>query len=122
MLSVFLQQLWASTVTVVAANDLYILSVFIVPALVLIMWRVWTFTVRPALNPREPREIPYWIPGKLGCRLKSHDNHLSHANLCVVIGKTFSSIAVPLPKALIHCEGHSLSLFNDFGGLLVDAA
>lgn len=26
------------------------------------IWRIWTFTVRPALNPQEPKEVPYWVP------------------------------------------------------------
>lgn len=28
------------------------------------LWRLWKFTVYPALHPREPKELPYWIPGK----------------------------------------------------------
>ena len=30
----------------------------------LLVWRLWTFAVRPWLNPDEPKEIPYWIPCK----------------------------------------------------------
>lgn len=28
-------------------------------------WRFWTFTIRPTLQPREPQELPYWIPSEL---------------------------------------------------------
>lgn len=26
------------------------------------VWRLWTFTLFPWLNPNEPKEMPYWIP------------------------------------------------------------
>ncbi|KAL9095448.1 MAG: hypothetical protein Q9165_002319 [Trypethelium subeluteriae] len=29
---------------------------------VYIVWRLWAFTVKPALHPDEPKELPYWIP------------------------------------------------------------
>ncbi|KAL4947593.1 putative cytochrome P450 [Aspergillus filifer] len=28
----------------------------------LITWRLWRFTISPALYPEDPREVPYWIP------------------------------------------------------------
>ena len=28
-----------------------------------LLWRLWAFTVRPALYSFEPKELPYWIPG-----------------------------------------------------------
>jgi len=31
---------------------------------VLFTWRMWSFTLRPCLYPREPKELPYWIPCK----------------------------------------------------------
>ena len=34
---------------------------------VLLLWRTWTFTVLPALRPREPKEVPYWVPGLCIC-------------------------------------------------------
>ena len=30
--------------------------------LALLLWRVWSFTIRPLLHPDEPKEIPYWTP------------------------------------------------------------
>ena len=30
----------------------------------LLLWRLWTFTILPWLNPNEPKEVPYWIPCK----------------------------------------------------------
>ncbi len=36
---------------------------------ILFTWRVWSFTIRPWLHPREPKELPYWIPCKY-CRHK----------------------------------------------------
>jgi hypothetical protein len=41
------------------------LSVLIglVLVVLLLLWRIWTFTVLPALYPQEPKMIPYWIPG-----------------------------------------------------------
>jgi hypothetical protein len=28
-------------------------------------WYTWRFSIRPALNPKEPKQMPYWIPGTL---------------------------------------------------------
>ncbi|PWY94542.1 putative cytochrome P450 [Aspergillus sclerotioniger CBS 115572] len=28
----------------------------------LVTWRLWRFTISPALYPEDPREVPYWIP------------------------------------------------------------
>ncbi|CAD6574398.1 MAG: hypothetical protein ASARMPRED_006688 [Alectoria sarmentosa] len=28
----------------------------------LLMWRLWSFTIRPYLKPEDPKELPYWIP------------------------------------------------------------
>ena len=33
-------------------------------AILLLLWRLWRFTVVPFLQPLEPKEIPYWIPCK----------------------------------------------------------
>lgn len=35
----------------------------------LLLWRFWAFTVRPALKPDEPPELPYWIPGTFALHL-----------------------------------------------------
>lgn len=31
--------------------------------MLVVLWRLWKFTLLPALHPREPKELPYWIPG-----------------------------------------------------------
>lgn len=31
---------------------------------VYLLWIIWRFTIAPALHPREPRTVRYWIPGK----------------------------------------------------------
>ena len=28
----------------------------------LMIWRIWTFTIKPFLRPEEPKEFPYWVP------------------------------------------------------------
>jgi hypothetical protein len=30
----------------------------------LLIWRLWTFSILPLFRPHEPKEVPYWIPGK----------------------------------------------------------
>lgn len=27
-----------------------------------LLWRIWTFTILPALRPHEPKEVPYLMP------------------------------------------------------------
>lgn len=33
-------------------------------SLCVLVWRLWTFTIRPYLRPQDPKELPYWIPCK----------------------------------------------------------
>lgn len=33
--------------------------------MLLVLWRLWRFSLLPAWYPREPKELPYWIPGEL---------------------------------------------------------
>ena len=40
------------------------LAIAVFLGLSLVLWRLWTFTVRPWMNPDEPREVPYWVPCK----------------------------------------------------------
>ena len=28
------------------------------------VWRLWSFTVQPALQPNAPKPLPYWVPGQ----------------------------------------------------------
>nr|POE87629.1 cytochrome p450 18a1 [Quercus suber] len=39
-----------------------VLRAFVSIVAPLAVWRLWSFTVKPALYPRHPKEIPYWIP------------------------------------------------------------
>lgn len=36
----------------------------ITPFLVLVLWRLWRFSVMPLFHPDKPKELPYWIPCK----------------------------------------------------------
>lgn len=36
---------------------------FALPLGALVTWRLWRFTVAPYLYPKEPKVLPYWIPG-----------------------------------------------------------
>lgn len=39
-----------------------IMLIFFSPFALLLCWRLWAFTLRPAIHPDEPKELPYWIP------------------------------------------------------------
>lgn len=53
----------ARTVDSWILKTLFIAGVAILAIGVLLLsWRLWTFTILPTLRPDEPREIPYWIP------------------------------------------------------------
>ena len=51
-------------------RDIVVASFVAVPILLLLLWRLWTFTIFPSLRPREPRTIPYWIPSEHDARPK----------------------------------------------------
>jgi hypothetical protein len=33
-------------------------------AIALVAWRIYRFTIVPMMYPDDPKELPYWIPGK----------------------------------------------------------
>ena len=33
------------------------------PLTAFIAWRLWRFTLMPLFYPKEPKVLPYWIPG-----------------------------------------------------------
>ena len=35
---------------------------FLAPLLILLLWRLYVFTLLPYWNPDEPSELPYWTP------------------------------------------------------------
>jgi hypothetical protein len=41
------------------------LTVAVTSACVLVLWRIWRFTILPSYHPNDPKELPYWIPCKL---------------------------------------------------------
>ena len=38
------------------------MSILVAFPIVLVLWRFWAFTIKAALYPDEPKELPYWIP------------------------------------------------------------
>lgn len=32
------------------------------PIILLLVWRVYKFHLRPTIRPEDPKELPYWIP------------------------------------------------------------
>lgn len=47
-------------------------SILVLCLVALIAWRLWRFTVVPFLFPKEPKVLPYWIPGACHAVLKQH--------------------------------------------------
>jgi hypothetical protein len=41
-----------------------LISITAAAVLALLLWRLWRFTITPALYPDDPKELPYWIPCK----------------------------------------------------------
>ena len=69
MLSRVLEQWLQTTVFVVkdlSGKNLQYLSALCILSTCLLLWRIWAFTVLPALQPDEPKELPYWVPCKPG--------------------------------------------------------
>lgn len=36
---------------------------------ILLLWRLWKFSLVAILWPQEPKEIPYWVPGEVDSEL-----------------------------------------------------
>ena len=39
-----------------------VIQLVLLAAGLLLLWRLWRFTIRPAMKPNQPRRLPYWIP------------------------------------------------------------
>lgn len=59
------------------------ISILVSVAVALLVWRLWRFTILPILRPREPRELPYWIPfiGHAPSFFKDADKTLTYGRL-----------------------------------------
>ncbi|KAM0802495.1 cytochrome P450 [Usnea florida] len=53
----------ASVTDVRSTSSIYIIAA--VTLFLLFLWRLLRFSILPLLRPREPKELPYWIPGHL---------------------------------------------------------
>ena len=54
-----------TVVSAVSSVNSLLLSVTLFSSLTtLLLWRLWTFTVLLAFYPDDPKELPYWVPGK----------------------------------------------------------
>lgn len=51
---------------------LEILLVTVVLSSLLLLWRIWRFTVLPLLHPDQPKEFPYTVPGECSTRSRLH--------------------------------------------------
>ena len=48
-----------------------VIDCLIIFLVLLLLWRIITFTVLPIFQPNDPKLYPYWIPGKINCKLDS---------------------------------------------------
>ena len=44
-------------------GPLLLVSIYMMGVLYM-LWRSWKFTLRPILRPKDPQELPYWIPSE----------------------------------------------------------
>ncbi len=59
------QAVFDTVVSAVSSVNSPLLSVAIFSSLtILLLWRLWNFTVLPVFYRDDPKELPYWIPGK----------------------------------------------------------
>lgn len=61
----FLEWLYDSTSSISAFKSPVVIGVcgaLLGPVSLLLVWRLWAFTIKPLLRANEPRELPYWIP------------------------------------------------------------
>lgn len=53
--------------TLAAQGHLTLVTMATTSIFTLVLWRLWRFTITPALYPDDPKELPYWIPSKCRC-------------------------------------------------------
>ena len=41
-----------------------LIASFLGLSFLVLLWRLWAFTLHPMLRPSEPQELPYWIPSQ----------------------------------------------------------
>ncbi|KAI1351313.1 putative cytochrome p450 [Xylaria sp. FL0043] len=85
----------------------------------LILWRVWKFTIYPALNPSQPAEFPSWIPchvvpffrnsNGLFAQARKYLNNIEEPFALTILGITFYVVAEPKHSAEVYKATKSLS-------------
>jgi hypothetical protein len=53
---------FSTALTMESLTDQFTVKIVGTALTALLCWRLWRFTIRPALYPHEPKELPYWIP------------------------------------------------------------
>ena len=72
--------------------------------LALVIWRLWRFTISPALYPDDPKELPYWIPSEYyeeTLFLKCQPENTNSQQYWVRTAASLSSIYVPDLRATL---------------------
>ncbi|OTB13141.1 hypothetical protein K445DRAFT_65159 [Daldinia sp. EC12] len=89
----------------------------------LIIWRLWRFTISPALHPSHPKEFPSWMPchaaaffrdsNGLLSQARKHFDHSKAPFALTVLGMTFYVITQSKHSAEVYRNTETLS-FEDF--------
>lgn len=91
--------------------------VFLCASTLLLSWRLWMFTVKPWVWPRQPKELPYWIPCKkldlIICTLPRYSDHA--ADNSSVLGTADRNCALCYTHKYL---GHTFAFFGNSDKLL----
>ena len=109
----FLLHLWLTFRTCHQSIQLSLFFVLI-SVTTLLSWRLWRFSIAPLLNPKEPQEVPYWIPfiGHAIGFVKNQDRVLSYGR------EYFKNTREPFAITLGREKLYILTSYHDVVALL----
>jgi hypothetical protein len=65
-------------------------SNFVLSILLLLLWRLWKFSLKPYLYPDDPKELPYWIPCRSSTISVQTDANIFDAKQILAMDGAFS--------------------------------
>ena len=80
-----------------------------------VFWRIWRFSIQPLVYPKDPREMPYWIPSELTSS-NITTKTCSHIHDQFSVRYTIASCSV-----VANNLGHGKAFFNNADKLITEA-
>lgn len=92
--------------------------------LVVLVWRFWKFSLKPAFHPEDPKELPYWIPCEYRTNFPVTPTALTDICSCWFVEILYSEVELPKTdegRRNLQMIGHAIGFSRNSFSLLQNA-